>query len=141
MTEQMQPGRELDRLVAEVMGYSNIHWTDTEYGLHPFGTEPGGGQGGVMLPFFSEDNKAAMEAWAWLEENHPWKYSGADKATILLGRNIPGKPSVLIMCDYWDGGIPTEAYYSELGNFHIPGNTYPHAISLAVKAAKEARNK
>lgn len=126
----MQPGRELDALVARVMGQS------------------------VTFPeSYSEEDEPAMQAWAWLEENHPWTQQGnawpwqqGIKAAILLGRDYSGqednpRPSVLVMqrADWWcfpDDEI--EEGTKEGRCFFIPGTTYPHAIALAVVEAGKA---
>lgn len=120
----LQPSRELDALVARVMGWTNIHWTDTEYGLHPFGKEPGSNNGGgVMLPFFSADGKAAMDAWAWLEENKPESWE-----RLVLGRDDNSRPAVVEIA----GGSQFEGHFIEP---IAAGKTYPHAIALAVVEA------
>lgn len=144
MTEQMQPGRELDRLVAEVIGelmssHPGFYWQE-------YATESGDGGDGFSCPrcgksvsdpdestegdcykSYSTHIEDAMEAWAWLEENHTW-------GLIVLGRVDDGKPAVL--------EIITGSQFEGCSIEPIAvGDTYPHAIALAVKIKKEVMRK
>jgi hypothetical protein len=79
--------------------------------------------GRLDVPEFSTDPDLAIEGWKWLEENNPW-------SRILLGENGNGKPSVIVI-ENWDDGFPQ--YYDRAGeNFAIPGESYSHAICLAI---------
>lgn len=93
----MQPGAELDALVARVMGLDYVDLWECR---------------------FSGDGRAALEAWAWLEENHPWQPRG-----VALQRSR-GKPAVYLT-HYDDITLTT-------------GETYAHAIALAVVEAGKA---
>lgn len=91
----MQPGRELDALVAKVMGQHYVDLWECRY---------------------SVDGRAAMQAWAWLEENHPWKIDGASVALMYYD-----SPSVCLVGNY--------------AELLVAGIDYPHAIALAVVEA------
>lgn len=95
----MQPSLELNQLVAKMIG-----WT------------------GEPLPRFSIDPAAAMEAWAWLEENNPWS-----EATLMLGRDKDtGNPAVI----RWD--VDDGYWHNWQPEVIATGTTYPHAIALAI---------
>lgn len=84
-------------------------------------------------PFSSID--AAWPVWEWLEKNHPWLYLEKDqKANITLGR-FEGKPSVIIW--RWDG-VKEYSEGDQTYSAAICGETYPHAICLAVLEANKA---
>lgn len=96
----MQPGQELDALVARVIGW--ISWTGE-------------------TPAYSTDPAAAMEAWGWLEENMPESW---------------GVPLALTR-DYYSNA-PSVVFRRKGVDMVISGETYSHAIALAVvKAGKE----
>lgn len=131
----MKPGREFDKVVAEAMGYADLRrgrLAGELYGHHP--TRSKSKDELRYVPHYSTDTAASMEAFGWLEENHPWLYLdrwGGQKADLLLGRK-DGKPAVYVMRSYWDssnmdGGV----------NLAITGETYPHAICLAILEIKE----
>jgi hypothetical protein len=101
----MQPGRELDALVARVIGWNGVSWTGES-------------------PAYSTDPAAAMQAWAWLEENNPWKRP--DTIAFALTRDDDGRPSVLHIYGYDEYETITT------------GNDYPHVIALAVVKAGKA---
>lgn len=159
MTEQIQPGRELSRLVAEVIGelrtsHPGFYWQE-------FATEDGDGGDGFSCPrcgksvndpgestegdcykSYSTHIEDAMQAWVWLDENYPkaWKQVYASVYFLVL-TNYDSEPCVMLIQDT-DFSIPLyqdrkpEYPY----NFYIPGKTYSHAISLAViEAAKEVK--
>lgn len=85
----LQPGPELDILVARAMGKLNVL-------------------------SYSTDSRFAMQAWEWLEENNPWK---PDYLALMRF----SKPCVC------------QVYYEI--NELTTGQTYPHAIALAVVEA------
>lgn len=144
MPEQMQPGRELSRLVAEAI--SELRSSHPGFYWQEFATEDGDGGDGFSCPrcgksvsdpdestkgdcykYYSTHIEDAMEAWAWLEENNPW-----DGGLALYRASYNNLPTVV------------KAYFREGKNYDvfIQGETYPHAISLAViEAAKEVRKK
>lgn len=104
----LQPGPELDALVAKVMG-----WTISELD-------------GAFMP--STNSTAAMLAWEWLGKNHPWS-----EDTVFLG----------LETNAWEGIYEQPAVfryidYGELGPICV-GQTYPHAISLAVVEAGKVK--
>lgn len=120
----IQLGRELDALVAKVMGWE---WT-------PEGTviEPLRYKGynlryfDDIIPHYSTDPATAMQAWEWLEQNNPWQSEdGAIDRQLLLGidhRESDGKPCVLFYD--WHLDFPPDVF--------VKGVAYPHAIALAV---------
>lgn len=129
----MKPGRELDKLVSEIMGYADF-WQDRQtgewYGYHPDHTNLEDER--ILVPQFSTDGYAAWGAWEWLEEVKPWKY----KHVVIGSSNRggwgdPSKPSVIIFepSDYPVWNIEKE----------IEGETYPHAICLAVLASRDIK--
>lgn len=116
MAEKMKPGRDLDKLVAEAMGQ----------------------KGRIALPY-STDIGAAWIAWEWLEKNNPWLWEESlhAKAQISLGRGDE-KPSVFIhrTVDDYNFYIPGQSGSAmRKSNLYIPGESYPHAIALAVVEA------
>lgn len=70
----------------------------------------------------STDPATAMEAWEWLEENHPW-----DGYTLALLKpsKYDYRPGVYLV------GYTLEGVISQ-------GQDYPHAIALAVVRAGKA---
>jgi hypothetical protein len=118
----IQPGRELDRLVAEAMG-----WID----VTPYGTDANDryyrGWAGVRpgqihsltfaIPDFSTEWEFAGEAWEWLVKNHPWK------------------PSNIFLTQYRQQAQVVRLDISNKWTAISEGDTYPHAIALAVVAA------
>lgn len=108
----MEPGRELDEEIAKILG-----WTSVEDG---FGVRD---RKMKSIPNYSTDWAAAGEAWEWLEENHPW-----EGLCLWLGHNCPDcTPCVFVTRE---NGKTDE-------DFYVFGQTYPHAIALAVvEAAK-----
>lgn len=125
MSETTQPGRLLDAQVAQIMGrLSDKVLAELKqrgigapeerdmYGRY-VGSSPW-----ENVSRYSTDPAAAMEAWAWLEENNPWKRP--DTIAFALTRDDNGSPSVLHIYGY-----------DEYSTIAI-GSTYPHAISLAV---------
>lgn len=153
----LQPGRLLDAQVAQVMGRlsDKVLAELKQRGVGVPDEKDMDGRYIGSSPWenvlrYSTDPAAAMEAWAWLEENHPWVEQGNDwpwqqgiKAAILLGKDYIGqednpRPSVLVMqrAEWWsfpDNEI--EEGTKEGYCFYIPGDTYPHAIALAVAEA------
>lgn len=120
----MKPGRELDKLVAEAMGYTSLkqgRLPGELYGHHP--ARSSSEDELRYVPHYSTDGKAAWEAWEWLEQNHPIIKNG--KHSIALGR-LRGKEAL----------VYTE-YGGEVDDIIATGETYPHAICLAVLATKE----
>lgn len=117
---QVAPGRDLDKLAAEVMGYADF-WQDRRtglwYGYHPDHTNLEDDR--IPIPQFSTDGYAAWEAWEWLEKN-TLHYS------LCLTRAWNDEPAVFIM----NGGV--------VDTLLAKGESYPHAIALAVVAKKEA---
>lgn len=121
MTERIEPGRELDSLVAKVMGWTNI----AEYGYDardryyqgPAGLPPNHStEFTLAIPKYSTDPAAAFDAWEWLDKNYPG---------LMLGRREDGKPSVC--------GVQYD-----VETFTI-GETYTHAIALAVVRVGEIK--
>lgn len=118
MATEMKPGRELDAKVAEAMGWTEVKNSGAYIGyigLHPVKGE------NYVIPFFSIDAKAAMDAWEWLEKNKPWFW-------VSLQRDNEGNPAVY---RHNPNGNRTEV---------ASGDTYPHAICLAILATKESDN-
>lgn len=107
----MQPEDELDALCAVVMGLITGPIVEIVGGK---GINAKGDS--ILLPCVSTDDAFAMQAWAWLEENHPWKKDGD---TLALMR-YDDKPSVCRLMGY------------DLFETVAVGDTYPHAISLAI---------
>lgn len=99
-----QPGRELDKQVAEVMG--TIPPLDSMFAIKPYSTRV----------------DMAMEAWEWLEKNNPWNES------LIMGR-----------LHRQQGFDPFVGRYG-LDDIIAWGETYPHAICLAVLASREIVN-
>lgn len=123
----LQPGRELDALVARVMGRlsdqglaelkqrgAGVPEQIDEWGRYILDYSPW-----ENVLRYSTDPAHAMEAWAWLEENNPWD------GGLVLYRSSDGEPTV--SKQFFNEG----KYY----NVFIQGTTYPHAISLAIIAA------
>lgn len=104
----LQPGRELDIQVMRVMHRVNVA-NHLRLAVYSKVIDSGGD-----APPFSTNLTVAMGAWAWLEDNHPWKGD-----TLALMR-YDNKPSVCRLMDY--DMIDTVA----------TGDTYPHAIALAI---------
>lgn len=107
----MEPGSKLDIAVAKAIGWTNIN------GIEGFDIN----QTQSIVLDFSTSMNAAMVAFEWLEQHHPW----GSRIQIALCREFYSKePSVLI----WEIG--------ELGEVEaersITGDTYPHAICLAI---------
>lgn len=124
----MKPGRELDKLVAGAMGWTNVDSEDYPgLGVVYRGFPPGKNISD-FLPHYSADWAAAGQAWEWLEQNHPWR-TGEWQEDICLGRNSTGQPSVIIL----------EMQLDNKPNEYIMGQTYPHAIALAVVEAAKAK--
>jgi hypothetical protein len=103
----MEPERELDKLVAKIIAQ----------------------RGRIALPY-STDMGAAWKAWEWLEQNHPWQPSAP-----MLGKALQFDetgyqnihPSVLLGGTWWEGE------FEQLKLKVVArGETYPHAIALAV---------
>ena len=127
----MKPGRELDRLVAEVMGYYNFSQPlgpDTQY----FADHSKWNDDAIKcVPAFSVDMNAAMDAWEWLEQNNPWKERDEDYLILFKwkGRSTVGRifyaPS-------------TDDYHLHTTPL-VTGESYPHAISLAVVEASKVK--
>lgn len=123
----MQPGRELDALVAKVMHRANVV-NHPDLAIYSEAIE----SARDIPPAYSTVIAVAMEAWAWLEENNPWEGS-----TLLLGRfdNIESVlPSVYIMGEYWENSLyPYQKVKPHaLNNCIISGIDYPHTISLTI---------
>ena len=139
MSEQMQPGRELDRLVAEAIGLPILDY-DEHRGDHAWLNDPANypyitNGAGEWLIFWVAPNTVgktwspstnidlAMKAWTWLEDNYPKTWG----QIALMRDSNTNRPCVVRI--EWE----VQANVSE-------GDTYPHAISLAViEAAKEAK--
>lgn len=127
-----QPGRELDKQVAVIMGYDSF-WQDKQtgewYAFHPDHTNLEDER--IPVPRYSTDGYAAWEAWEWLEATKPWKYKHVVMGLSNRGEGWgdPPKPSVIIYepSDYPVWNIERE----------IEGDTYPHAICLAILASRE----
>lgn len=118
MAAEMKPGRELDRLVAEAMGWTEVRASGVYIGyigIHPKGEN-------YVVPFFSVDMNQAMVAFGWLEKNKPWFW-------VSLQRDNEGVPAVY---RHGPNGDRREI---------ASGESYPHAICLAILAAKEEANK
>lgn len=132
MSEPMKPGRELDKLVALVFG-----WKEWEFG------NPGrDGQEAfryktlvppeydgsdlqhlsMIIPYYSTDMRAAWRAWEWLEQYYT-------TGGVCLVRGLDSAPSVITL----DRGC--------LDNTLATGESYPHAIALAVLATRAANAK
>lgn len=106
MAEKVKPGRELDKLVAEAIGQ----------------------KGSIALPYSTEMG-AAWQAWEWLEENKPggWEW-------VLLGlSSISEKPAVQIMESR--DNTEKEGWLIWVVELETEGESYPHAIALAVVEA------
>lgn len=103
---EMQPGRELDAAVARViLGEEYDEWS--------------------MLLDYSTAPAAALLAWAWLEEHHPWTDAWGE-IRLFLGRDYYKRPAVFTLFDY------------RLDKCIAVGTTYPHAVALAVVEAGKA---
>jgi len=118
----MKTGRELDKLVAEVMG-RRVVAVEGDYVL---ATEPG--KPYDKLPEYSTDGNAAWEAWEWLEQNNPFDES------LIMGRLWHPAPDEL-----------TAEFTPFVGRYGLDdivawGDTYPHAICLAVLATRTNAN-
>lgn len=139
----MKPGRELDKAVAEAMGWTEVS-PNPDYpklardDLEGFVPRDLSGFR-LRVPNYSTDIAAAMKAWEWLEQNHPWAPSN-----LMLGKG-----------ELWDEAGCKSTYYCvfiangmwEADEWESPhltpvskGETYPHAIALAVLATREAAN-
>jgi hypothetical protein len=77
------------------------------------------------------------DKWEWLLKNHPWKYEGENTRADVMLTLIEELPAVLVMTDYWDGGMPDRETVYQTGNWCIPGDTWEEAIDNAVKKAME----
>jgi hypothetical protein len=124
----MKPGRELDKAVAEAMGWEA---SETEmYGNQQtlWYTKSGNRAwyGGDFRP--SVDIKAAMVAFEWLEQNSPW-------GQVALSRS-EGQPCVLQLLPPATKTFPHSWGIEEVAR----GESYPHAICLAVLASREVNN-
>lgn len=87
----MKPGRELDKLVAKIVGYP-----------------------GRIPPQYSTSSVKAIELFEWLEQNNPWDGS------LIMGRLFRQQ-----------GFGPFIGRYG-LDDVIAWGDTYPHAICLAI---------
>lgn len=134
--ENLRPGRELDTRVAEAMGIP-IYEYDQHQGDHswlsdeanyPYITDGASlilwlepdKDGQPWLP--SSDIAAAWIAWEWLEESSPW-------VRVSLQRDDDNRPTV---------------YRHVFGDSRIrvaTGESYPHAIALAVLVALKESTK
>ena len=164
--KDLQPGRELDRQVALVMGqaeFAHDFYKETEtqgpYGFEGVvnhcskGCEVYGevenfdDDDKLCCPLYSTDMNAAMVAFEWLEKKHPWGLNGA---TLLLGRlwvnSFTRLPHVIVMRppDVWEAPYHLRPWVhpgdrnrivETDSNFAFEGETYPHAICLAVLEA------
>lgn len=115
----MRPGRELDALVARVMHRANVV-NHPDRAIYSEAIE----SARDIPPAYSTVIAVAMGAWAWLEENNPWKRP--DTIAFSLTRDDDGRPSVLHIYGYDE--------YATIAT----GTTYPHAISLAICEAGKA---
>lgn len=115
----MQPGLELDIEVVKAMHRVNVK-NYPDLSTYTEAIEKATGD----APPFSTNPTVAMGAWEWLEKNNPWK-----ETSLMLGRDFfTEKPAVI----KWD-----DPYSEWEAETIAEGDTYPHAISLAVvKAAK-----
>jgi len=153
MTE-MQPGRELDKLVAGAMGQTDFIHPSFEWAEETL--EDGDGWGDFVCPrcgaskgdtgpcvkHYSTSWEDAGQAWEWLEENHPW---GLDAELLLSRWGQAMAPAVRVARTHLeDGAIVENGKYFLCREqiVAIPGDTYPHAIALAViEATKERTSK
>lgn len=117
----MKPGRELDYAVARAMGYwtpegeSEDHFVDDEDNLL------------FICPHYSTDIAAAWQAWEWLEKN-----SGCGSVALFQDA---GGPTVGVMRLYRD---KRTGEIFDIAQKKWTGETYPHAICLAVLEASKA---
>lgn len=122
----MKPGKELDKLVAEAMGYGSF-WLDKEagqwYAFHPDHTNLEDER--IPVPQFSTDGYAGWEALGWLEKNHPWEQ-------VALSRRA-GHPCILELLSPATKNFPNSWGIEEIA----VGETYPHAICLAILRSKK----
>jgi hypothetical protein len=120
----MRPGRELDKLVFEAMG-GKVDTTKRSIGGNPTWIDKNGFQyyEGEYSP--STDIDQAMDLWEWLEKESPW-------GQIALGRS-KGQPCVLQLLPPVTKNFPHSWGIEEVAT----GETYPHAICLAVLEAKK----
>ena len=129
----MKPGRELDELVAKVMGLS-IYPYDEIQGKHDWLNSPNNyphltsGEGDHLIlwlkPNFdgwlwtpSSSTELAMWVFEWLEKRYP-------SGEVLIGKSSEGLPSVIFLTQI-DKGIWT--IYNT-----VSADTIPAAICLAV---------
>lgn len=111
--------RELDVKVAEAMGIE----VDRDVNGEPY--HKGAILANVVIRWvshYSADIADAWVAWEWLEENHPWELISLHRDTET------GKPCVAVV-DYMPKGLEDTG---QLKQFRFQGETYPHAICLAV---------
>jgi hypothetical protein len=150
----MQPGRELNKLVAEAMGQTDFNHPSFEWCEETF--EDGDGYDGFFCPRcgaaqgdtgpcvknYSMDWRVAGQAWEWLEKNHPWKWDvlSSVRAMIRLQR-CDDKPSVMVECTEDDYNWYAFDKAQGKVNFYFPGESYPHAIALAVVGAHRMKAK
>ena len=116
MDEELKPGRELDRLVAEAMGRRAV----AVEGDYVLATEPG--KPYDELPYYSVDTREAIRAFEWLKKNNPW-------GVPIEFERLAGIPTVIIYMD---------RNYPEIKK--IEGETYAHAIAKAVVEAKKEQS-
>lgn len=136
----MRAGRELDRLVAEAMGQTDFGHPRFSWSEVPL--EDGDGWDGWICPrcwtsekdkenpcikMYSTDIRKAMEAWEWLEQNNPW-------GQIAFSRS-KGQPCVLQLSPPFTRNFPNSWDVEEI----TVGESYPHAIALAVIKASEVK--
>ena len=120
MSEPMKPGRELDKLVAEIMGWAEVRQNPEypKFAIDWDGFTPRDISGfRSRIPDFSTESAAAWAAREWLERYYT-------PGGVCLVRDLDNSPSVVTL----DRG--------ELDKTLARGESYPHAIALAVVATR-----
>ena len=120
MDKELKPGRELDRLVAEAMGWW-LDDTSDEYGYRPIGVGEVS-RDAEVIPYYSTHTGEAIPALEWLKKNNPW-------GCPIEFERLAGIPTVIIYLD---------RNYPEIKK--IEGETYAHAIAKAVVEAKKEQS-
>lgn len=133
----MNPGRELDRQVAKIFGWKEWEFSnpgrDGQEAFRYKTLVPPEYDGSdsqrlsMIVPHYSTDIAAAWEAWEWLESH--FRSAGYERPCLTEALDDEAdRPSVVLR------------HRDEITETLAIGQTYPHAICLAVLASREAVN-
>jgi len=141
MTEQLnlptslQPGQELDTLVAKAMGWKLINPETTAHKSGYRWLKPDGHKVGSI--WFSATIELAWIAWEWLEQNQPWGAVALSRGALDQDYYAEQYGFRARLFEKLEGSYPRVKVLQTkkgklLATFDIPGESYAHAICLAV---------